>query len=375
MKVLTSSTEALSSKKQLNQYLAELYGLQINDGILSIGDHHDINIQFTMPDVRFIKDDILNEVVTLIKSMFFDRSSFNEDVFNDAKRLAIETIETTKERKYEYAVSQFLSHMFEKTPLKKRLYGTIEDIQRITLAGLLDYYEQHFLKDTLLLYVSGHLDIKQEKLILNTFTPYDNNQSSSVKLLKQSFNESQHIDEYLPMKQALVFLGYSMPIDPSHALYTAASLTNYLIGGSPESLLFKLFREHYQLAYDVESDYGYDKNSLLVYANTDADNYVENRDKLISMIGFYCESGPDLDTLELQKKAYINLLLLSNDYQERIVLKSLGQDLFGIPADINETIKRIKAVTVEDIKDCLSLLTLQLSYTLHGGVSDETESF
>lgn len=372
-KMLVASTASYPTRKQLNQHLSHLYGLQISDTMTTLANYHLMRFQIVMPDMRYLNDDTLFEkIITLLEEMFFKRTSFDLDVFNDVKRMAIEQISTMKERKYEYASSQFMRHMYQGTELGHPITGTIEELEDISVEALYDYYTRYFLNLPNSLIVHGYLTNQQEKTIQDTFDILVNKQQINLKpiILPQTSIKKHH--EYLPMNQAIIFLGYSLPISREDGLYYAAMLVNFLIGSYPESLLFKVFREAYLLAYDVDSDYAYDKRQFYVLVSTDADNYEENLQKLSELIDNYMISGPTEEQLADVKRYIISQSVSAVDYQERIVFKYFIEKLYGVSQTLESFTASIKAVTIDEIKDVLSLLNLRCSYVLHGGYSDES---
>src|SRR5690606_34931668 len=111
--------------------------------------------------------------------------------------------------------------------------------------------------------------IEKIKTILEPYESKDALKIAKIPVVKKRF--TQH-EAYTTMQQAYLFLCYSIPLERKDPLFLATQLVSTMIGGYPDSMLFKRFREEQMLAYDVESHYEYDKKYLFVFAGVDINN-------------------------------------------------------------------------------------------------------
>ena len=371
-RILRSYTDSHPTIKEFNQRLSYLYGMQISDALFTLEDQHIIKLTISIPDYHFIDDQmLLTQTVALIEEVIFKRNPFDQQIFNEVKRVTSEHVATIKERRFEYAKTQFYKQLYQGNDLAHPLSGTLDEILEISSQSLYDYYQRYFLKNPFVLIVNGNLSAEDQNLITQTFNKYVTNKEVKVNRFKGIDLEYHHYQETIDISAAYLFAGYSLPISIQDPLYYAAVLTNLIIGNYPDSSLFRIFREELLLAYDVESDYSYDKGQLLIYANVDSSDCQASFESLISLMSQIISDGVSAEELESAKIYLVNMLKMGTDLQERQAAELFIQVVYQREFSLNDAIKQIMNTTLDDIYDCLSLLELKASYILSGG-SDET---
>lgn len=169
------------------------------------------------------------------------------------------------------------------------------------------------------------------------------------------------------MGQAYIFFAYHLNVDRKDPLYTAALIVNMLIGGYPESMLYKLLRETYYLAYDVDSKFEYDKSYLIIYAGVNIESKDLAYNIIVETINNFMFDGPVSDQLKEAKDYLRNEIYSSLDFQDSMIPRQFSADLFGYEETLDEIMKKIDAVSNEDIMKVLTMMTLTTTYTLSGG--------
>ena len=151
------------------------------------------------------------------------------------------------------------------------------------------------------------------------------------------------------------------------SLYFALMVFNGLFGGFPHSKLFLNVREKHSLAYYASSSIEPFRGLLTVQTGIDG----QNREKVLRLIN---EQLKDMaagkvkeDDLEQTKVMLMNQFLLGLDNQ-RAVLEQTFLKIKVPQADISqeEWIKRIQAVTLEDVKTVARHIKLQAVYFMEG---------
>ena len=174
------------------------------------------------------------------------------------------------------------------------------------------------------------------------------------------------------MQQAYLFLCYSIPLERKDPLFLATQLVSTMIGGYPDSMLFKRFREEQMLAYDVESHYEYDKKYLFVFAGVDINNRHDALMELQSLIESYIKEGPTEEELITAKKFLKTQVFTSLDQHGTHIARAFLSMMFHLDESIEDTLKQLDEVKLSDIHDVLSLMSLSTSYVLSGGEDHES---
>ncbi|NWH11499.1 hypothetical protein [Acholeplasma laidlawii] len=77
--------------------------------------------------------------------------------------------------------------------------------------------------------------------------------------------------------------------------------------------------------------------------------------------------GPVSDQLKEAKDYLKNEIYSSLDFQDSMIPRQFSADLFGYEETLDEIMKKIDAVSNEDIMKVLTMMTLTTTYTLSGG--------
>lgn len=367
-RLLTSYTKTYDTKKKLIDTFAKLYGAYITNQVFTIGQYHVLKFTLVCPNPSYIFDESYSDdLVSLVKELFFERPLFKEDMFEEVKRYALQYISTRKDRRFEYAREQFMYYTFKNHPYGAPISGDLQTIQTMSVSELYDYYEQYFLKNNVKIYVSGALDDKflSKLSSLDIYESKDQIKTLKVPMIKKTLTKHE---EVLPMGQAVLFFAYQVPVDRRDDLYIAAQLATIILGGYPESILFKRIREDLMLAYDIESHYEYDKKHMFIYAGVNLEEKQLAYDQIIDLVNNFIFDGTDEAQLGKAKKFLINQVSASLDHQVVYTSKYFLSDVFQINEPLEAFYEKVKEITLADIKKVASMILLTTTYTLSGDV-------
>ncbi|MBN3490379.1 insulinase family protein [Acholeplasma equirhinis] len=365
-RLLTSYTKSYPTKKQLIEAFANLYGMYVSNQVFMLGEYQILRFTFVLPNPKFIDDqNYINDIVSLLKETFFEREMFEPSQFNEVKRFCLEYIQTRKDRKFEYAKEQFMAHTFLNHPYGLPIYGTQDTIKSIDVEDLYNYYKGDFKDNILKIYVSGDIS-DQFRHALESISIYETQDATLEVNIPNITKPLTNHEEEISMHQAMIFLGFSLPIERKDKLYTASQLASLILGGYPESILFKRIRETLGLAYEVDSHFEYDKKYLFIYAGVNLEQKDYAFDEMIEIINNFQFDGPSEKELS-DAKIYLKSQILSSlDQQQSLIPRKFLSDLYQVEQPLEETLSRIDRVTVEDIRQVLQKLELKTTYTLMG---------
>ncbi|MFA7417402.1 MAG: insulinase family protein [Acholeplasma sp.] len=370
-RILTSYTNTYMSKQKLSKKLNALYGMFITNHVFVLKDYHIMRFNFVFPNPVFLDDDqMLDDIIQIIKEMFFDRPLFKQSIFDEAKRYTLNEIRSKKDHKFDYAKDQLMHHIFLDHPYGKPITGTLDEVLNVSLTEIYDYYQNYLLNNQINIYVSGHItdDIKHK---LNVLSTYERQKHIEPMMLDHMHRPIQNYSEQLSMGQAYIFFAYHLNIDRKHPLYIAALLANTLIAGYPESVLYKLLRETYFIAYDVESKYEYDRSYLILYAGVNLESKTLAYNLIIETVNNFIFDGPSNERLAEAKDYLKNEIYSALDFQDSMIPKQFIADLLGFEETVDDIMLKIDQVTQNEILEVLSMLRLTTTYTLSGADSYE----
>ncbi|WP_162164041.1 M16 family metallopeptidase [Acholeplasma hippikon] len=371
-RILTSYSTKYPTKKSLINAFSNLYGSYVSSKLNVMGQYSMLRFTMSFASPKFIDDlNYEDDIIDLIKDMLFDRKLFDEQIFNETKRRLIEQIETLPERKFEYARDMFLTHNFGNHYIAHPSYGTLEEVEKITVNDLYQYYLEHFLTNDIKIYATGDISESLQSKIdnLKSFERV----TLKERLMIEDFNKSYtHHETKLPMGQSFIFLAYNLNINRLDKLYIPAILASLMLSGYPDSILFKEFREELGLAYEVDARFEYDKKYLFIFAGVNNETRLDSFQALKEIVERYIQNGPSEEMLFNAKKALINQTILAEDYQQSYIPKLIANELYQTNSTLENDIENIKRVTVSEVKEVLSMLKLTTSFIVEG--ENESES-
>ena len=370
-KLLTSHTDERYTKMAFHAHLETLYGAYFKTKATRYGQYHLVTITLTIIDPKIVLDEhLLEQSLQLFHDVIHRQSPISKQIFNEEKRLLIEQWESIKDKKRQYAGHRFQELFYKDDPEGYPISGTITDAKQMTHAKITRYFNDVFLNNKTFLVVSGMLKAEEKALFKKYFKENDTEKLGQVNLGFRALKPLETVLEQTDMKQAMIRMGYHFPIFRSGTLYHAAWLMDTMLGGYPESRLFKEIRENKGLCYDVSSSYNAYKGTVHIGLGVDIAQKafaVEEVKKLIEQLKVEGFLETELD----YAKAYLkHQLKMSLDHQSVLTDRALGQFIFDETMSIEKRITMIDEVQLTDIDACLAVLNLDTVYILHGGAND-----
>ena len=367
-KLLRYATDQNPTPKQFNEKLSFLYGTRLVENVKLTKDSHFICYVLTLPDPKIMEEShLLEETLLLVKEMIYDRNLFDEKHFKVVKQNSLDMIDKIKEDKTNYGKLKYYQTIYKDHPFGQMSTGSRKLLESITLNDLYNYYQNEFLDNELIITMNGNLEDNDinlvEKMFKTTLTTKD--QMEYTPFIYPT--EAVIKEEKISMQQALIYIGYHSPITYFDDLYEAMLLLTIIIGSSPESRLFKIIREEQMLAYDVDTEFDFDRGLLTLYAGVDTQDKDEALSKIMEIMESILDYGVSYDELYHAKSYLKSVLYTSLDYQLSHSIEAFIHLLCRQNLTLEERIERIDAVTIETIKNALNSLRLTNVFILHGG--------
>ena len=243
-------------------------------------------------------------------------------------------------------------------PLGRNIGGTPEICRQLSHQSVSDYFASQYVPENIVISVAGRIEheqiteeverwlgTKKSKPAASHRPAKPRNTTNRIQI-HQKDSEQAHL--------CIAFPGFARN-DPNRY---SATLFNALLGEGMSSRLFLELREERALVYDVHSWLGEykDAGSLTIYAGCDPESAslvarlcLEQFEHLINSI--------DEEELTKGKQMVKGHILLSSEDSRSIAAWLGGQELLmGKITTIEETIKQLDAVTIDDIRKVGRLL-------------------
>ncbi|MBT6119896.1 insulinase family protein [bacterium] len=272
----------------------------------------------TVPEFTLDGIDILNE-------WMFD-CEFNQKEFDREHNVIIKEIEKNDvsiQRKFYY---QCQSNFFKYSPVKYPVIGYLDNFKKTSKQALMDYYKQRYIPSNMILAVGGNVDADEvieyaketfgkRPMVASPVYLYEEEPESFSK--RMSVKEGKTNVTYLSIRFSTVDL-FSDDLYP-------LDLLDFILGNGENSILYQLFVEDTQLAFNVNTSSNtptYTNGYFEFYFETKA----ENVDKIVSQLETVIQ---DIKNGNLNSKQI-----------EKAKKQKLADDIFSITS-IDEKVSRV----------------------------------
>lgn len=366
-KLIVSHTQTYQSKAIMHKKLEELYGASLYARVERHANLNILGVVFTCVNPLIVKDDVLlDEVIKLINEMFVDRTYFNEAIFLEEKRLLIEQFDSLKDNKRIYANYEFTKLLFDQDLYGYPLPGRIEDIKKVTLEDVIAYYQKSFLTQDIKLYVNGNINAYIDQIKEKTLVK-ENSKEFTIDLSYRAPRAHIHKEEMTQMNQAILKLAYLTDVFRFDQLYEAALCFDLILGGYPESRLFKEIREAQGLCYDVSSGYDYYKGIIVITSGVAKDKKDYALNEIQKLVEDFKINEITADEL-IHAKTYIKHQIQSGmDHQSYLTKSTFLKTILGENVTTQQRLDRLENVRLEDVIKISKSIVLDTSYALYGG--------
>ena len=370
--MLCLSTKKYNTERLLSIKLEDLYAMNLGFANIAFGSLVNSYIDINFLDSEFSDDKLLDEALDFlfeillnpnVKDNKFDKKSF--DKIYDRLDLVINSM---KENTTKYALSRSIELMDETDPASFNLWGYKEDLDKINVSNLYEYYKYVIKNNKIDIFVVGNI---LEDKIINTFKNKFKieNECSRFDAFITYGNcyDAKEIIEDMNIKQSklsVVLKGINLSMFERRYVFP---LYTSILGEASTSRLFTNIREKNSYAYTVTAMPKIPNSLYLIYAGIDYKNYK----KVIEMINkeIVFESITD-EEIENARGQMINSIESLFDNPSNIINYYFGIEMFG--ADKAKVkLEKFRSVTKEDIINLSHKMKVAMIYLLRGNNNEE----
>lgn len=373
-RVLVRGTAKRPTTKDLNKYLESCYGMILVSDVVKYGDYQVLQMKLQFPDPKHIKDKtIFEQAIELINELIFQPlivdGKFDEDYFLQEKQHLIDEIESRINDKMSYSLERCIEHMYEGEDYANYVYGDVIDVEEITNEALYAYYKKIVQSSQVDVSIMGDLSFESMENSIRSLA-FDTSEVEAIEYDQHVTKKVKEVKERFDVKQGKLVLGYQTPFVHTHPLYEASVLAYYMLGGSPNSKLFKLLREEHSLCYYIYTKSDKFKGCMFVGAGIEEKNYELTLNLIEQSIEALKSDGVKQSVLDAAIESMVASIRSINDFPNSFINfcytelldKSVGQQF-----NMESIIEKYKLVTLADIKKVFNALTLDTIYLIYGG--------
>ncbi len=372
-KIILLSNKTYTNKRELEIASEELYGISMS-ATTSISGNYLVNSfssiflnekytekEMTSKSIKFIFDIIFNPDIT--------DNEFNN--FNLAKRLVEDEINTIKDNPKGYSQLRMLENMDKTRP--HNAIGYIEDLEKITNKDLYKFFQSLIKSNIIDVFIIGDLDTQYIKETINKYLtintlkkPSDSHFLTHKKIRKTA----KTVIETLPLEQAKLSIGFKIDNLTDFEKKYVMNIFSYILGGSPDSKLFKNIREKNSLCYYVYSNFKPVTNILTINAGIDKKDFKKCVSLIKKEVSKMSKGDFSENDINAAKVTYISSLKDVEDNQPSI-LKIFESHEYLKYDLLDERANNIINVTKEDIVNVSKKIFIHTIYLLEGENNEE----
>lgn len=370
--VLKRGCKLCKDTSQIAHYLENLYGASLSAGVLKKGEDQIIAFDAESISDRYAanNENLMESLIKLLLSMIFEplaeNGGFKAEYVEQEKKNARDRIESVINDKRTYAQLRCMQEMCKGEPFEVYKLGTPEGIEKITAAGLYDYYTKMISESAIDIFVCGEADInKLAEAVREVKIPFVKADIPKTEIFVKK-GEIKRVTEKMDVTQGKLSLGFRTNIASADDDFIPLMVANSVFGSGAHSKLFNNVREKLSLCYYASSQIDKFKGLMLVNAGIEFENFDKAYDEILVQLEAVKNGEISDFEFDSSKSALINSYKSAYDDPRYMQSLYLGEIVCGSDYSIEDYIKKIEAVTKDDAVRAMKRAELDTVYFLTG---------
>ena len=365
--ILLQSTSKYSSKRNMIIEAEELYAADIYNNTQRIGNYIMTSFILQVLHDQYTESGNLEKAIEFMGEILFHpdvkNGKFKEDKLSIVKKNCEVALSSMKEDPVDYSMVRLKEAYDLDNPISYRMLGYKEDLDKIDVSNLYQYYLKMIENDFVDIYVAGNFDPEELLLLVKKHFKFRKIKRKRVpfevehkrcrrrRLIakERNHNSQSKLAVACPIGKLKIY-------DKNYPLV----LGNIIFGGGVDSKLFKEVREKNSLCYTIYSAYSKLDNMMYISAGIDKANF-DKTVKLVTNILEKLKKGKFTDKdVNIAKEYYQSSITSIEENPMSIIREYLTEEMTGLDSyqeraqimskvkrkDIIRTYKKIKMDTI-----------------------------
>lgn len=366
--VLKRGTDGYDTNLKIQRKLEETYGTSLSIAINKRGEKH--VLRFTVETVNggYVGDkDYIYDVIDLLNSIIYnpvlEKGFFKKDYVEQEKENLRRRIEGRINDKRSYALDRCIEEMCKNEKFSIYPLGNISDLEGINEDILYSHYQNVIKTSPIEIFYVGEYDEKLVEYIKNT-SKMERDQILSLprEQIISGVKTKNMVQEDLDVNQGKLVLGFRTGIPYEDRLYNGLVVASDILGGGPNSKLFRNVREKESLAYYITSSVFKYKSIMLIDGGIEFSNFEKTIDIVKEQLEEIKIGNFTDEDIEISKKS---IKASTESIKDSIFLISeffFSQRLSGDDRSLNEILRDLDGVTKDEIAKAMSKVVLDTIY-------------
>lgn len=368
-KVLLQSNKKYQTKQELEIKCEDLYNLSLSCTNGISGNYIITSINMIFLNEKYTEEKMNEESINFLLDLIFnpnveDKKFVNFDL---AKRLVFDEIKTSCDNPNTYSKRRLFEEMDDGV-LSYNSIGYEDDLEKISNNDLYNYYLSMLKSDLIDIFIIGDFKDDIKNIFKNNFLVNTFKKETDKHFITHKIRKTKTVIENSPLEQAKLCLGFKLDDLTDFERKYVFYVYSFILGGGPDSKLFKNVREKNSLCYSINSSYLPVFNCLLITAGINKKDFK----KCLSLIKKEINKIKKGDFTDYDiKSAIVTYISSLKDIEDSMpsILKVFESHEY-LNFDLLDERINIKNVTREDIINASKKINLDTVYLLGGKDED-----
>lgn len=373
--MLRRGTDKLPSQYLISKELQNMYGASFNCGVDKMGDN--VVLKFCIESISneyaLNGEDILKLNLETLLDLVFNPAKvngmLNKDFLEVEKENLKDIIESKIDDKDSYSLENCISSMYGDNGFGLYKYGYVEDVDKITIEDISEYYNWLISNSKIDLFISGNFDDESLKTLLDNnenikkLNPREENYILDSTISKKKVEKINEVKEEMDVTQGKLVIGLDITSNQEN-LRGIGNVYNSILGNGANSMIFQNVREKAGLAYSAKSVFFKQKNNIFIRCGIQIENY----EKAVELIKVQLEnikngkfSEEDVNNAKTFLIAGIKNV---EEEQDTEIIYYIGQEISKTNLSIQEYMDNVNKVSREDVIEFAKSIEINTIYFL-----------
>ncbi|MEK6893465.1 MAG: pitrilysin family protein [Nanoarchaeota archaeon] len=282
----------------------------------------------------------LGILADLLKNPKFDLKKFEKE-----KKVILEEIKMYHDDPSRHVIDKISENLYEK-PFGESIAGSEKTVSALKRDFVFDFFEKHYSPENYLATIVGDADFDKVCEYLEENFKGEGKRLDEIEIKKKN---AESVEERAGIDQAHFVFAVHAPLVSEKEYYALEVLDAHLANGMSSRLFLKI-REEKGLAYSVQSSVNAEKNYSYysIYVGTTKEAVPEVKKIILEEFANISKMGDK--ELNEAKERVIGLRKISSEESAKVMTELLFAELAGDAKEYYEHEKKIKAVTLEQVK-------------------------
>lgn len=349
----------------------ELYGALWDISMVKKGDR-----QLLLFSLETLKTVEMEDALSFLRKRLLrplEQGAFSEKAVERQKAILRRKLDSRKDDKKVFARRRALEETAEGTAFAISGDGYAEDLEEINGKNLFAWYEKIIETAEGKVFFCGDKEEKPKVLSLRQNFPGRVAVTEREEQDSDRHEPPRFVQERTEAEQARLLLGFEADVENSRR-QAALLLLNQLLGGDPDSLLFRKVREERGLCYDIKS-YRYPLSPyLFVQAGIQEKDAKETGKLVLKCVEELKKQGVSAEKLRQAKESILREYEGLADSPWAMVDFFAEQALQGKELSTEKFLRQVEQAEPEDVLRAANHLKLKTVYLLSGEADENGEN-